>query len=180
MRLPTRTAEQNAMLHKGADRIRQHPKAYNQGSWFNSPSKAAWLASLLNPDCGTTACMCGNLGLANPELNAWRQPEGHYREVFDSESVSQQLGMTYAEHLAMFGGTAELWPEPYRQRWLEGYIHESPEEMAKAAADFLDDFADGLIWWDNEALGWVTLEEYCTARDELRDKSGVKEHDDAE
>jgi len=154
---PTYTPRQQEVMHLAADRIRVEPNAYNQGEWFAGLGGGpdAWEESFDNPECGTVACLAGHIALAAKITHHqfWTQ---HPRDV-----AAREAGLSHAMSKKLFYD-AYNWPEPYRSRYLRALEHEA---QAKAAADMLDDIADGLVWWDAETDRWVTLEEYCDERD---------------
>lgn len=190
---PIRTEQQNNWMHMAADRIRQHPSSYSQAHWLAEKGQWGtrsldkrdtdlWLKTLQDPECGTVACLKGQLGIVmalDGVKNLWSKEYG-----FDLIEINNLAGFTKAERALLFGGDADGWPTEYRNRWEQAYENEDPEGMAKAAADLLDDIADGLIWYDQYQDRWVTIEQYIAdkekenARRINQDTGNRNRHDD--
>jgi len=166
---PQYTPRQQEVMHLAADRIRVEPNAYKQDEWFSASrtpfvNEDAWEESFDHPECGTVACLAGHISLAaRLSYNQfWQQGE-------PATCAAGEAGFSIRMASQLFY-SAPSWPEPYRSRYLKAGDGEADRDaMAKAAADMLDDIADGLVWWDEDADRWVTLEEYCDERDAARD-----------
>jgi hypothetical protein len=101
-----------------------------------------WQETMVNPSCGTTACLAGHIALAAGI--PYTIYEGNW---IATASAAAELDRDAA--CKLFSGNANDWPAPYRTMWNHAYHNDHEEGLARVAADLLDDLADGVVRWDD-------------------------------